>query len=512
MANAFIETEVCMFVGGIGTKAGVSNAGGCTKDWLLAKNGDPSSLFGADGAPLFVDNGTGLFVETSGEIISMPGAFSNIEAGMIAFVDFDSDNGYYVIDAVSGTGDSITLRGWTWGTDQEIFQIIIGGAFSSLAAVMPKAYASYNNCYILTNKDETLTNRLDIRYPGSAMKNYFKHIIGYNTTMGAVNGQLVSDMDFGGAHYQGAADVLKVGVTAGCKVVLDGSGLASEAVIWQIDNLKVRNLHIKAAGGQDVFKAVVLGDPLLTGADFAGLVLEGGVNGINTNSIVDGVRISDCIALNQTGYGYAVFDTNEKFTAVLNGCIADGCATGFGLTQGILSGCIGNNVTVGAETIKSSVVSGCVFYDCGSAAFVCDGMGAYWQVINTIVVLNVNANGVFHVKSGGGSVVFEHYNCFVDTEGNTVTYHYNADWPLGYSDNGIGAHSLQTEPLMTDAANGDLTLSAGSPCIDAGMPDAFGNATHIGFYQSPESTGGGGGNVQANRNRQYGVGRNKQYD
>ena len=511
MGKAYLESEICYFVGGSGTKAGVSLAGGCTKDWLIAKGGDPSSLFAANGAPVFSDAVTGFIIDSSGTISAAAGTFSSIEPGMVAFMEFDSDASHYIIETVSGNGDSITLLNWTWGSEQEVYQLHIGGAFSSLAAVMPRAYANIYDCFIFTNKDETLASKLDIRYPGSAMKNTFKHIIGYNTAFLAVNGQLVSDMDIGGAYYQSAADAMKDGAAAGRKVVLDGSGLASEAVIWQIDNLKVRNLHIKAAGGQDAFKAVVLGDPLLTGADFAGLVLEGGTNGINTNSIVDAVRLSNCIALNQTAYGFAVFDTNETFWAVLNGCVADGCATGFGLTQGFLNGCISHDCDVAVETVKLAAMAGCVFYDCGSAAFVCDAATAYWQIVNTIVVLQAGANGVFHVKSSGGNVLFEDYNCFVDTAGSPVVYHYSADWPTGYRDNGIGAHTIQVNPQFVNAAGKDFTLQSSSPCVDAGLPDAVGHTTHIGFYAGTEAVPeDGGNNVQVHVNVQYGS-RNKQY-
>ena len=47
------EQDVCFFVGGIGAKTGVPRAGGCTKAWLAAKNGDPSGLFGADSACVY---------------------------------------------------------------------------------------------------------------------------------------------------------------------------------------------------------------------------------------------------------------------------------------------------------------------------------------------------------------------------------------------------------------------------------------------------------------------------
>jgi hypothetical protein len=53
--NVDLEKEVCYFVGGIGSKAGEAIAGGCTKEWLAAQNGDPSGLFGTDGGCLYLN-------------------------------------------------------------------------------------------------------------------------------------------------------------------------------------------------------------------------------------------------------------------------------------------------------------------------------------------------------------------------------------------------------------------------------------------------------------------------
>jgi hypothetical protein len=47
--------------------------------------------------------------------------------------------------------------------------------------------------------------------------------------------------------------------------------------------------------------------------------------------------------------------------------------------------------------------------------------------------------------------------------------------------------------------------------VDAGIPDLCGNASHIGFYEKPDASVPGGNNSQYRNNRQYGVGRNKQY-
>ena len=85
--EAFSAKECCVFVGGTGTKAGVVQAGGCTKEWLLSKGCDPSSLFGPDGGCVY--QGTDLLMDGDGLIAGVPGQFAGVEPGMVAFSDGD---------------------------------------------------------------------------------------------------------------------------------------------------------------------------------------------------------------------------------------------------------------------------------------------------------------------------------------------------------------------------------------------------------------------------------------
>jgi hypothetical protein len=392
--------------------------------------------------------------------------------------------------------------------------VSIGGAFSDLHTAYFHTGAWVETCHILTNKDETLGGTLTLHYAGgNPARNTYKEVIGFNTNVFIENGRVVSDMDAGRASYQGVVDVLQNGISSGKKVVLDGSGLSAIAVSWRVDNFVMRNVHIKANASYACAQPNGGTALLYTGAVFENCVFDGGSDGVKTNGLADFVRCVNCYS-NASGTGYNLNDAgNGGKSAVLCSCVADECTVGFSVTGGHLTGCIADGCTDAVQTNGICGVVSCVFYDCGDHAFVCSNTKARWYIFNSIAVLDPAAAGVFSVGSGGGSVEYEDHNCFCDTAGNAVTLHDNADWPIDYVPSLIGVHTLETDPLFVNASEKDYSLAAGSPCIDAGIADVYGNVTHIGFYQTPEAEGGGGGsNEQTNRNRQYGEGRNRQYN
>ncbi|OQY04948.1 MAG: hypothetical protein B6I25_06345 [Planctomycetales bacterium 4572_13] len=505
------QKDVCFFVGGIGAKTGVSRAGGCTKAWLAAKNGDPSGLFGADGACVY--SNASIQIGSDSRITGANGTFAGVEIGMVAYLDAsDFDAGYYEVTDV-GTNDEYVEFG---GADEvflpEYLLVYIGGAFDSLHTAYFHTGAWIETCHILTNKDETLGATLTLHYAGgNPARNTWKETIGYNTNVFIENNRVVSDMDKGKAAYQSVLDVFQNGATAGKKVVLDGSALAAMAVSWKVDNFVMRNIHIKAGASYACCEPET-GTPLqYTGAEFVNCVFDGGADGVKPDGVADFVRCVNCFS-NASGTGFNLNDAGiGARSSVLIGCVADGCAVGFSVSGGgSITGCITDGCTDGIETNGACGVVSCVFYDCGSHAFVCSDADARWFIFNSIAVLDPLASGVFGVGSGGGSVVFEDHNCFVDTAGNAVTLHDSTNWSIDYVPSLIGANTLEADPVFADAAGKVFSLADESPCVNAGLVDIYGNASHIGFYETPESAGGGT-NVQANRNRQYGVGRNQQY-
>lgn len=511
--QADYEKEICFFVGGNGNKTGVEIAGGCTKEWLAAQNGDPSALFGTDGGCVYAN--PAIQIGTNRRITGAAGTFAGVQAGMVAWISANEfSSAYYEVTAVGASHEYVEFGGADEVFVPEMIGVWIGGAFSDLLTATFRTGGYAKTCYILINKNETLGSTLTLHYAGGdPARNTFKITIGYYSHVFIENGCVISDMDAGKEAYQSALDVLQNGITVGKKVVLDGSGLSAIAVSWQETNLMFRNLHIRGGAGYACVQP--LGGTALQykGSVFSNCIFEGGLDGIKTNGLADSVICQDCIAVNNSGCGFNLLNANNAGkSAVLQNCIADGCGTGFAASGGsIVAGCIAEDCTKGIETNGAAHVTGCVLYNCLQAAFVCSAVTARWEIFNTIAVLNENAAGIFKIGSGGGSVVYEDYNCFIDRLGNSVALHDNNGWPWDYTPSQIGGHTLQVNPLFVNAAAKDYRLQSGSPCVNAGRPMPYGIKTSIGFYEAAESEGGeGGNNVQVNINVQYGQ-RNKQY-
>jgi hypothetical protein len=456
-----------------------------------------------------------ILIGTNSRITGAVGTFAGVQEGMVAWINANNfGSGYYEVTAVGSNAEYVEFGGADEVFTPENIGVWIGGAFNGLQNACYRTGGYAKSCFILTNKNETLASTMTLHYAGgNQANNTHKVTIGYSTAVYIENGRVVSDMDDGKTVYQSVLDVFQNGITAGKKVVLDGSALAAIAVSWQENNLIFRNLHIKGGAGYSCIQP--LGGTALQykGAVYINCILEGGANGIKTNGLADSVMCQDCIALNSSEYGFNLLNANNVGKSYrLQNCFAQGCGTGFAVSGGgTAAGCIAEDCTYGIETNGAIGVMTCVLYNCLGAAFVCSASTARWEIYNTIAVLNENATGVFKVGSGGGSVVYEDHNCFIDRLGNTVTLHDQSGWPVNYTPSAIGLHTLQESPLFVSTAGKDYRLQDGSPCVDAGRPMPYGVATHIGFYEAAEPEGGqGGNNVQVNINVQYGQ-QNKQY-
>lgn len=277
--EAFSAKECCVFVGGTGTKAGVVQAGGCTKDWLLSKGCDPSSLFGPDGGCVY--QGMDLFLDGEGVVAGAVGQFAGVEPGMVAFVDGDMMPAFYEVTAVGASGESVTFGGYTFGMEDTV-DLYIGGAFSSLNGTFMLVSAYQKNCWVFTNKDEVLTGSMNLSSNGGdPKKNTWKRFIGYNQTISYANGTFVSDMDEGQANYRSAETIMQEGIGSGCKVVLDGSALSAVAVNFQRDNMELRNLCVIGNAGYDCVYSQGGYTGHSHGLVLKGCAFDGGINGFN---------------------------------------------------------------------------------------------------------------------------------------------------------------------------------------------------------------------------------------
>lgn len=131
--------------------------------------------------------------------------------------------------------------------------------------------------------------------------------------------------------------------------------------------------------------------------------------------------------------------------------------------------------------------------------------GIYVEALSGISIVTAKNNIFYNPGTWGGAIYVEagevitsDYNCFYRAA-NLKWYWQGvektsfADWKTASSQD---ANSINSDPLMTDPANGDFTLQIGSPCIDAGTdvglttdyagiqwPFPKGSAPDIGAYE-----------------------------
>lgn len=513
--EAFAEKEVCMFVGGSGTKAGVAQAGGCTKEWLLSKECDTSSLFGPDGGCVYQANG--LSMDGTGLITGSVGQFTGVEVGMVAYINGMILQTYFEVTAVGANGESITFGGYDLLMEDTV-DVYIGGAFSSLQQAFFCSTAVHKNCWVFTNKNETLAASLNLTFNGgNPQRNTWKRAIGYNQNIFYEDGFFVSDMDPGKTYYRNAEQIMQYGVGTGYKIVVDGSGVDGAAVTLERDNVELRNLYVIGKAGYDCIHSEAGYTGHSHGLNLKGCAFDGGINGFDGIDGCDNVWLDDCWAgPNISEWGFRLADSSGSGKSIrLSRCIADGCGSGYSFNvPAVVEGCLGRNLAIGIHGDEQTAILRCVLYNMTGAAFQCNNEKARLSIWNTIAVMNESAQyGVFHVQAGGGNITYEDYNCFVDRLGSAPVLHYENDWPSYYSPTPMGMNTIQANPLFENIAGGQFNLQDSSPCVDAGSPDLCGNKTHIGFYEKPDAEPGeeGGNNLQHRHNRQYGVGRNKQY-
>jgi len=485
MGSVFATKEACVFVGGNGTKAGVAMAGGCTRAWLESKGMNPSSLFGSNGSCKY--QASDLEISMSGVINGSVGQFSGIEPGMAANITSGAGNGMFEVTAVGSQGQSITFGGWNF-MESDTTTIYIGGAFNGLYQAMYYSYASSYDCYILSNKDETITANMDLRFTGgNPQRNTWKRIIGYNQNLYLRDSRIVSDMDAGEVYSLSAEQIMQNGIGSGYKVTINGAGFSGIAVSWKVDNLEMRHFRIIGNAGGSCLQPASGTALQYKGLILKGCVFEGGQNGLYSNGLADFVYCEDCYAAPSiTGWGFYVLDSSGSGRSVAyNDCIANGCGSAFATSGGsLVDGCIGRNNTVGMMTNGEIQVRNSLLYNCSGSAFECNSSLARWHIWNTIAVMSNTAQyGIFRVQANGGNIVYEDYNCFVKLDGTAAVYHYSGNWPTLYSPSLIGKHTIQKDPCFMDAVNMDFRLRPNSPCLNAGRPTLCSGVTSIGVQQ-----------------------------
>lgn len=143
---------------------------------------------------------------------------------------------------------------------------------------------------------------------------------------------------------------------------------------------------------------------------------------------------------------------------------------------------------------EGTVLYNNVFYDSttGSLGIYLNNGALSVTVKNNIAKTSSYTYGVLRVVDSTNKTI--DYNCWDVDSGSLV--HINdltggdgpgfteAEWASYKSESGFDANSINSDPLMTDPANDDFTLQAGSPCIDAGT-----HISYIGIDSESSITG-----------------------
>jgi hypothetical protein len=454
MANIFNTEDSVFFVGGVGAKTGLANAGGCTKAWwgdLKNPNKSLTDIMGTDGAALIAQ--TACTYTHASTRITKAGAFTDAEIGMVAYISGTNiTTGRYKITAVDVSGDYVDVTGIVATGDNANTVINIGGAFTKIQEAADNTTASAaapNDVFILTNKPETFSgvgDEIDIDTGGGApASNTKKYIIGIGD-----NGIELFD---------------------GYYTTIDGNNVACH-VFYILDIQAIEFRHIYAYNsasthygfyihGTDYQQGFVLDackstdckNGIYSGTFFIrGITVIGGFYSSNIDSAVviassRWVHLVDGTYTNASNY--PIIDGDVVGTLRLEGCIlykTGPVSFGYGVR--------GNNWDV------FIFITHCTFYNVDVPIDLGDAEARVVEHSN-IFVLHTAASVIINVTNG--VVMLSDYSCAWSIEGA----------PTGsnrWSNIGIGPNSIEADPLLSDPDNLDFRLELNSPCLDTGRP------------------------------------------
>ncbi len=271
MANIFGTADSIFFVGGQGTKAGLTNPGGCRRTWWenelgtnptkIDKQNALNKLMGANGEAKFAL--TNLTYTGSTKQFTVTDS-TGIEVGMVAYVTGTGilSGRYEITDVPDST--HITVSGLAYTGNNPDSAVTIGGAFGSLPNAVSSGVldATSYHVNIYTNKNETFTSAVVFGCEGTPYKGTRLSVRGYNEVPG--------DMDSGGEYYQSPYDAYLNGIDVDAFILYDNQTSGFTINISGRDNILLSNLHIKGVStgfyGHDLCKGWVLEHCMFSGA------------------------------------------------------------------------------------------------------------------------------------------------------------------------------------------------------------------------------------------------------
>ena len=455
MADIFGTEKSVFFVGGTGTKAGNANAGGCTKAWYDANFTTVTDIMGSNGAPLVA--ATSCTYTHSSKRISKAGAFTNAEAGMVAYLaGTNITTGRYKITA-KVDNDTVEVSGIVATGDNTDTTINIGGAFDTLQNACDNTDASSFDVTIHTNKDETLSATLDIDTDGGSIAdNSRKYILGFYQTPG--------DQDRGGAYYRDA--------THGW-VGFDGNDMADELIEigLGLDNISLRNLYLHNIDTVTVHSLlkVFYSGTFPENIHVKNCKFDDGYRGIYTYA--RNMLIEDCI-FNSLISNYQVHF--KCYNGQLLNCefnTASGKTAIFTDLGELIAGCIfkGGSRAIQVDRYNCLALNN-MFYGQTSACIYLDDNEASLTDFNNI--FDPAAVDDYAVQVANGTVLSSDYSCAYCTAATSVLDAGHA-WPEK------GPHSIEVDPEFVSAGGGDFR-PRNPEVLRGGKPDIEGHATAMG--------------------------------
>lgn len=238
---------------------------------------------------------------------------------------------------------------------------------------------------------------------------------------------------------------------------------------WVMTNSLISGNHADQLGGGITFAwshPTVINTEISDNSSYWG---GGGVSGINSGFTLEGTTISDNWTYSGGGGIFAFGPLESADPPVIKDCMITGNETGNGDGGGILL-----NDNIDAVINRTFVVNN---HAAGTIGGI-DIMATTTEISNVTVSANTSGNGGGIGSSDNANVDIT--NSIVWNNTGTEIMLQSGSANVTYSDiqGGYGGEgNIDTDPLFTDVENGDFTLQAGSPCIDAGTADLNGNGT-----------------------------------